>query len=1410
MEAPHLTHDPWCYCFQAVRRRADAIIITFLNYSKMIRFKALNESSSDSDSNEGSSSGPVQLTKEAQEEQLQSMYQDALTLLKDGNMTEAKDTFLSLLDALNSLPEGLNIMSAEQLKFLACKNLGVIEENNINYFMDALEIDCSDVGLWIKTGSRAFDVLQDYPLARNCFEAARILSPNNWIVMDKLMESYFVLHDLFNVVLLSVECLKEDPSMKKARVLLYESCRLTPPWSEHVPEDMKGYLTLKKDHVDFYNKTMERLRMLKTKRKERALEEEATSRPKKPKLHLSIDITDDAIKMLGQKLLRLYDQMQRDAISPCMPIDVIFEKGHGTTVKDEVANGNAEESNSQEISKEDGSQPREKKRVSRGGNSNSSFPMEFLEKRRSGRVQRLAKSSGSEQSVFESLMEMIPQSVRDRILEEEVNDEKTDEELKEENRLKETEQRSVQEIEKEIITLFVNRIKEVQTEKSFVSILDIIHLYLVEISKRCHHLNIPPIFSKLYDVYRRTYAIPNGLDTKIGVHIDLDDMFLTLVANELNFKMSEEFFLTRMYPQLEIKLDEEQCMSFWIRLLFLRGTKGNEPELLDEIIYLLQKMDKPLRVEASNQQLISIAFVKTIIGAKCEGNLETFMSEGKYQEVINLLYDKPEEEMTPSEEDVLVKAIIESESWEKGILLLNKRDTFTDQRLQLMLKCIETGERAKLNHKLAYNLCKAATDKGNGRAWCCLYWMFFTELNHEDKKQDLQMINFLRLGHDFLGKKQRCTSFNGEFLLLSLDYMMNHSLGVHKQLDDYCIDCFVCLFAFPSKKSHCHGTQNPSRITMKWEHSNVIYSFFVPEELPAYDSNKTESIDNETEGLLNDILKLVPTDLRPDSKTKMITKYISEGEEFPDYEKPPAHPVTQNLYYFLGDFYFKNKDFKKAKYFFIQDLAMNPERFDSWAGLALTRAHQHEQHMSKGDNFTKDETDNFYRMCQGTFRCFKRGLSLDPTNSNLWIEYGNLAYNVSSQMSRITKSILYQRGRPGGRSISPEYGGFDPQEIRGKQKDCLALAKEAFQAASKLDLEEEQWLPWYLLGKISEKNHIIRALEFYELADVNLYTGNANYPKRIAYHTPPNLAIEALEVHYRIHASVLKFLVQKPNASRGILLRIKTHLIKAARSTFVSEVESHVVNQQQRDLMQVSETLSDVVELTYDRLNRSTDSIRREVVDMCLLGVKRCLSRFPEHYKSMYRLAIAYYTSGDLHRAKEVLLSSVPDGRVLATNTPISGLFADRKTSNFFNGIWRIPIDEVDRPGSFPSHMFRSAYLIIRVCTALFDYDTLCQISICLSRIPDPGKKYLREGDRLLLSREAFDSCAAILRNHLILTCQNQTLLQNPLNLQSELQRVLREIKIVTDKFIKANVFAEDANKLNGECFGFYRSLHGR
>lgn len=62
-------------------------------------------------------------------------------------------------------------------------------------------------------------------------------------------------------------------------------------------------------------------------------------------------------------------------------------------------------------------------------------------------------------------------------------------------------------------------------------------------------------------------------------------------------------------------------------------------------------------------------------------------------------------------------------------------------------------------------------------------------------------------------------------------------------------------------------------------------------------------------------------------------------------------------------------------------------------------------------------------------------------------------------------------------------------------------------------------------------------------------------------------------------------------------------------------------------------------------------------------------------------------------------------------------------------GIWRIPVDEIDRPGSFASHMNRSIVLLLNVLSQLKDYNTLLKVSSMLQRTPDQGKY-----DRFLLS----------------------------------------------------------------------------
>ncbi|TKS79123.1 Calcineurin-binding protein cabin-1 [Collichthys lucidus] len=82
-------------------------------------------------------------------------------------------------------------------------------------------------------------------------------------------------------------------------------------------------------------------------------------------------------------------------------------------------------------------------------------------------------------------------------------------------------------------------------------------------------------------------------------------------------------------------------------------------------------------------------------------------------------------------------------------------------------------------------------------------------------------------------------------------------------------------------------------------------------------------------------------------------------------------------------------------------------------------------------------------------------------------------------------------------------------------------------------------------------------------------------------------------------------------------------------------------------------------------------------------------------------------------------------------------------------GIWRIPVDEIDRPGSFASHMNRSIVLLLEVLSQLKDHDTLLKVSFMLQRTPDQGKKYLRDVDRQVLAKRAFFLTVKVLEDNL-------------------------------------------------------------
>lgn len=98
-----------------------------------------------------------------------------------------------------------------------------------------------------------------------------------------------------------------------------------------------------------------------------------------------------------------------------------------------------------------------------------------------------------------------------------------------------------------------------------------------------------------------------------------------------------------------------------------------------------------------------------------------------------------------------------------------------------------------------------------------------------------------------------------------------------------------------------------------------------------------------------------------------------------------------------------------------------------------------------------------------------------------------------------------------------------------------------------------------------------------------LYENNAQYPRRVSHKTPQNLSIEALEVHYRIHASILKYLEQhegKPlKKSLGQLFR--WHLKNCSEGPFM-KYQSKLNDKKKEENTDIEKSISKELDSTVD------------------------------------------------------------------------------------------------------------------------------------------------------------------------------------------------------------------------------------
>uniref|UniRef100_A0A182M2K2 Calcineurin-binding protein cabin-1 MEF2-binding domain-containing protein n=1 Tax=Anopheles culicifacies TaxID=139723 RepID=A0A182M2K2_9DIPT len=828
------------------------------------------------------------------------------------------------------------------------------------------------------------------------------------------------------------------------------------------------------------------------------------------------------------------------------------------------------------------------------------------------------------------------------------------------------------------------------------------------------------------------------------------------------------------------------------------------------------------------------------------------------------------------------------------------------------------------------------------RAWIVLYYILerqddmdsLVKLNRTPALPD-QSIGTLELepdrlcnsimmcfvAHELLGKKNWCSKGDSGLLFHTLDVVVpkirSPMLEPFREiLNEYLEQVTYCLYGYPQKRPRLRHIQDHCavQVSLTWERAIQLFDLYRPDSLPEFNSYKLESISTDMEALLQRIILLIPTEINMMKLSRPISEFIDgKGNTLPEAANILQSEVKP-IFYLLADFYFKSRDFTRAIRYYVMDLALEPSRFDSWAGISLSKASKVETKLNSTETIALqdflDETDN-------GMKCFDQCLQLNEEDSQLWIEYGSFAYNIHSFCSRSLKLL--------SDTLSMESFAL----VETHKERCLDIAFTCFNKVSLIKLcnaagdiiddqqqpsnqenshdnhEDEVWLHHYMLGKIAEKKkeHPAVYLTHYLKSAKYLYECNATYPIKINHSSPSQLAIEALEIFYRINAAIIKYVEQhspinkktsrlflrtlkelstspfavnrakinenmlkrkiSPNGNNGnaagggtttdiemavgspkvsktgdqtaaegapdtapldenkarevpdstggvvspqlpqsnqvasesqavvddanvpspvsatsqmpnrMLEHLRVEEIKqlgdpqnpsvrrgsqesaitstTTTTTTTTSTSSSSSDSSDSDTDSSSDSDSDTTSTDDELINQQPISAaqRDTIFKLCIKNLEECITRFPEHYKSMYRLIHHFMhapgTTKSYESARQLLLGTY---RTTLGNQ-IPGLFTERKTTNFFNGLWRIPASDIDRPGNFASHISKCVIVLMETLKEFSEYDVLLELALQLQRTPEPDKKYLNDYERKELVQQAILFCVQVYRSML-------------------------------------------------------------
>lgn len=315
-----------------------------------------------------------------------------------------------------------------------------------------------------------------------------------------------------------------------------------------------------------------------------------------------------------------------------------------------------------------------------------------------------------------------------------------------------------------------------------------------------------------------------------------------------------------------------------------------------------------------------------------------------------------------------------------------------------------------------------------------------------------------------------------------------------------------------------------------------------------FNTSRVDSISVDMEQLLQKILPLVPAHLDLSAGTAAVKEFIRGKVEKLAEIQPPAefpHRIA-SIYYLIADYHFKNRDFTKPTKYYVLDLALHPWRFDSWAGLALCKATMAETRINQLSAMI-GAGGEFLGKCEDAIRCFETCLKLRDKHTMLWIEYGSFAYMLQSFCSRSLKQASETLSMEAfavletykEKHLKTAYNCFHTVDLylleaaRGGKGGGVEGEVEVDDDEESHD---EKWLYHYMLGKVAEKKKDPPKvyLEHYLKSSKYLYECNATYPYKINHGNPQNLSVEALEIFYRITASIMKYVEQHEVVPRDV------------------------------------------------------------------------------------------------------------------------------------------------------------------------------------------------------------------------------------------------------------------------------------